>query len=460
MTAGPASMTSGVGDGHDGDGRDGADPSEVLGALAAAGFEEAEVYLKRGRSRRLEHTPWGQTTGFHHERGWAVRAGGRRASLFTAGTGDPDLAGPWPEPDGKPLRLPDPQPAPPWTEPGDFDAPLIGEREGLRLLESLERELGRELPGGRLLAAVLEDGSSDCRIANRRGVDAAYRNRLAALRVVAVGPAGPGGTPATAALYLAEREARRFDVPSRARRLAARRAGAAGAPPAAERARGEVLAAPAVAARLIEGLLPLVVGPEAAAKAAALRDRRGLVAGEALTLVDDGRLAGGTLAAPYDGEGMPTGETVLIDQGAYRQPLLAWDQVRGGAETRPTGCSRRPSWRDPPRPGPSHLYVRPHPGVAVAGLLDAVARGYYLLDATGPGRFDLDADRFELPVRGFAVVGGRAAAAVGSAVLAGGIGALLRGVGAVARDLRFFPLGGMIGAPTLLLTGLEIRGTP
>jgi hypothetical protein len=45
-------------------------------------------------------------------------------------------------------------------------------------------------------------------------------------------------------------------------------------------------------------------------------------------------------------------------------------------------------------------------------------------------------------------------------VLAGGIGALLRGVGAVARDLRFFPLGGMIGAPTLLLTGLEIRGTP
>ena len=60
-------------------------------------------------------------------------------------------------------------------------------------------------------------------------------------------------------------------------------------------------------------------------------------------------------------------------------------------------------------------------------------------------------------MRGFAVDGGRAVAPVGGAVLTGGISALLRGVAAVGRDLAFFPLDGMIGAPSLLLTGLELQ---
>jgi hypothetical protein len=62
-----------------------------------------------------------------------------------------------------------------------------------------------------------------------------------------------------------------------------------------------------------------------------------------------------------------------------------------------------------------------------------VSRGYYLLDATGGGVFDFEADRFSLPVCGFAVQGGRSSAPVGGAWLCGGIGALLRGVQGVAR---------------------------
>jgi predicted Zn-dependent protease len=146
---------------------------------------------------------------------------------------------------------------------------------------------------------------------------------------------------------------------------------------------------------------------------------------------------------------------VLIEAGEFRQPLLAWHQARAGEAA--AGCARRASWRDLPAPGPTHLYVRPRPGAAVAGLLAAVVRGYYLLDAPAAGLFDFDADRFALPVRGFAVSGGRAVAPVGGAVLTGGISALLRGVAAVGRDLAFFPLDGMIGAPSLLLTGLELQ---
>jgi PmbA protein len=437
----------------------------TLRALRAAGLEEAEVYLKSGRSRRLANGPGGPFAGFAHERGWMVRASGARASFATAGSGEPSPGGPWPEPDGEPFRLPEAAAEPPssthWSAPEDLDAPLIGEAEGMRLLESLGASLAAELPGARLTSATLEDGAAEHALASSRGVEARWRGRLAALRVEAAAPAGRGRPPATAAVYLAEREARRFHPAALARRLADRLAlAAAGAEASLDR--GELLLAPAVGARLLAGLLPLLVGPDAAALAAELRDRRGRIGSAELTVIDDGRLPAGALAAPCDGEGMPTRAVTLIEDGEHRQPLLAWHQVpsaaaaaAGGAHA--SGCSRRASWRDLPAPGPTHLYVRPRRGVSAGSLLAGLARGYYLLDVVGAGRFDLAGDRFELPVCGFAVAGGRAVAPVSRALLCGGAGALLRGVQAVARDLAFLPLDGMIGAPSLLVGGLELR---
>ena len=78
---------------------------------------------------------------FSQEQGWAVRAGDPRRSFFATGTGEPTRDWPWPEPTGRPVRLPEPASSQPWNEPSDFSAPLIGEREGLKLLESLGREL-------------------------------------------------------------------------------------------------------------------------------------------------------------------------------------------------------------------------------------------------------------------------------------------------------------------------------
>jgi hypothetical protein len=46
---------------------------------------------------------------------------------------------------------------------------------------------------------------------------------------------------------------------------------------------------------------------------------------------------------------------------------------------------------------------------------------------------------------------------VARAWLCGGIGDLLQGIVGTGRDLTFLPLTGMIGAPTVLVTGLELR---
>jgi PmbA protein len=426
---------------------------EILRALLKRHLTDAEIYVKRGRSRRLERTPVTETSSTSQERAWAVRAGNRRGSFFAAATGDPSPAGPWPEPvPGHALELPEPEPVPAWTLPSDFDTPLTGEREGLKLLESLGRELEAELPKARLLRAVLEDGSSEAELANSRGLRALTRSRISTLYLEA---AGPGRPAVTASLYVAAREPRRFHPTALARRLADRLAvSAAGAPPA--RDSGDVLLAPGVAVRMVAGLLPLLVGPGPGSRLIGARGRFG---SDRVTLIDNGRLAGGAFEAPVDGEGVPTREEVLVEEGVFRQPLLAWWQ-EGAAHGETSGCVRRSGWRDLPMPGPTHLYLKPEPKTPVAALLGAIPQGYYLIDVTGPGRFDLATDRFALPVCGFAVEAGRASAPVARAWLCGGIGTFLKGIVGVGRDLTFHPLDGMIGSPTLLVTGLELRAGP
>lgn len=431
---------------------------EVLEALTRAGWAEVEVYHKRGRSRTLDHGAASEITSLQQEEGWAVRAGDARRSFFYAASGAPRPDTRWPEADGAGLRLPSPRPVPRWNAPSDLDTPLVGENEARGLVASLARALETELPGARLLAACLEDGSSDSRLVSSREVTASVRRRTASLRLEAT---SRGRRRVT--LYLAARDARQFSPNALARRLADRLAVVErGAAPS--RDRGETLLAPELAVTLLAALGDLWIGPAARERAAALFDRRGHLGSSELTLIDDGRLPGGVLEAPVDGEGQPTREVVIVDQGVYRQPLLSWQQetTRGG---RASGCALRPGWRDLPHPGATHLYLPADPARRVADLVGALTRGYYLLAAEGAVRIEDEHRRFAVPVSGFAVDGGRPTGAICGAWLTGTVSALLAGIAGRGRDLAFFPVplagrAGLVGSPSLLVRGLELRRTP
>ncbi len=430
----------------------------TLKSLLARGLPEVEVLAKRGRSRRFSLEGDRTASSYAEERGWAVRAGDRRGSLFACGTGDPRPDGPWPPAYPPALRLPSPEAPPAWKEPSDFEAPLIAEREGLALLEGIARELAAELPGGRVLAATLGDGSSEGRIVSSKGLSAAFRGRLAALRIEAIGP----GNPRPVGVELAEREARRFNPKALARRLGDRLA--VGASPGLgeeEERQGDLLLAPAVAARLLAGLAPLFFGPRTEGEVSAVLGHAVRIGSEALTVIDDGRLPGGAFESPIDGEGTPTREVTLVERGNFLGPLLSPGQARtaaAGMRVQVAGVARRASFRDLPSPGPTHLYVRPEPKVSVGSLLASVQTGTYLIDALGPARFDFKEGSFALPVCGLAVEKGKATAPLGHAWLSGEISDLLRGIVGVGRDLAFLPLDGMVGSPTLLVRGLGLRG--
>lgn len=428
---------------------------EVLETLGRKGWPEAEVFHKRGRSRTLQFSLYGDSTSLRQEEGWAVRAGDRRRSFFYAESGSPRPDVDWPEADGRGLRLASPRPVPPWTAPSSLDVPLLGESEARGFFEGLARQLDSEFRGARLLSGHLDDGSSEGHLVSSREVVASFRQRVASLHLEAVGPGGEKSRT----LEVAERDARRLSPAALARRLADLLM-VAEKGTALPRDRGEFLLAPAVTASLLAALQELWLGPGAAERTSALRDSSGRIGSKELTLIDDGRLSGGILESAVDAEGQPTREVVLVEEGNFRQPLVAWWQKipkRG----RVTGCSQRPSWRDLPRPGFSHLYLQPDRTTRVASLLEGISRGYYLIGTHGTPRIDKNYDRFAVSVSGFAMSGGRPSGAVSDTWLVGSVSAFFNGIVAKARDLSFSPIGNsMVGAPTLLVKGLELRQRP
>jgi predicted Zn-dependent protease len=345
-----------------------------------------------------------------------------------------------------------------WSDPPEFDAPLVTESVAATLFAAIERELHRELPASWLVSAWLEDGASESALLSTAGLDASWRARAAYLRLE-VEDRG-----CRCRFEGAESEARQFDPRSLALRLVDRLCALGpGRQPAAPDEAGAgasettgtspvradlplLLAAP-LAARLVQAMSPLFLGLAAHDRIAALGEFSPL-----LTLVDDGRLLSGVLASPVDGEGMPCGRVALVEGGRFVRPLLAWWEAPGSSLP---GCARRASWRDLPRRAPTHLFAAAGT-TPVADLVASGEAGAYLLDAEGGVRIDSVSLAFEVAVSGLLLVDGRAVAPLGRVRLCGDVKTLLGGIRALARDLQFVPGDGMFGAPSMLVSGLRV----
>ncbi|HEY3172917.1 MAG TPA: metallopeptidase TldD-related protein [Thermoanaerobaculia bacterium] len=204
--------------------------------------------------------------------------------------------------------------------------------------------------------------------------------------------------------------------------------------------RGACLLDPAVAAALLAALAPLFCGD-----ALPRWVKRGGIASRRVTIADDA-----SADAPFDGEGTPTRRVVLIEDCALVSRLHDLrSAARAGAF--PTGHGVRPSYRNPPRPGPRRLFFETARGVSPRELLAGVARGIFARALTAPVFMDVEADRYEVEFTGVAVIGGRASEPVAGARASGRISELLARVTEVATDRQFFPMPYPVGAPTILV---------
>ncbi|MGH2725055.1 MAG: TldD/PmbA family protein [Actinomycetota bacterium] len=182
------------------------------------------------------------------------------------------------------------------------------------------------------------------------------------------------------------------------------------------------------------------------------------VGSELLTIVDDGRLPEGPATAPFDDEGVPSGRTAIVERGVLRGFLHNTTTARraGGSST---GNASRPSYRGVPGVAPTNLFVEPGPDGPQA-ILASAGRAVYVQDVTGvhSGANPVSGE-FSVGATGLRVEGGALGPPLREMTIASTLPEVLRQVRGVGSDLRFFPGGGAIGTPTLLVGEMTVAGT-
>lgn len=178
-----------------------------------------------------------------------------------------------------------------------------------------------------------------------------------------------------------------------------------------------------------------------------------MVASPRVTLIDDGKLPRGINSSPVDGEGVPSGRTVLIEGGQLQTYLYnTYTASKDGTDS--TGNASRPSYRGTPEIGPSNLYLEA--GDCNQGeLLKDIAQGFYLLEVLGMHTANPISGDFSVGAAGIWIEKGELAYPVRGVAVAGNILDLFRGVEALGNDLRFY-LG--YGSPSIRFGPMAVSG--
>ena len=213
-----------------------------------------------------------------------------------------------------------------------------------------------------------------------------------------------------------------------------------------------------VAPSLLGVLLAGLSAEEVQKRRSLFADRLGeRVGASGLRLVDDGRLVAGPGAAPFDGEGVPTRRTVLIDDGVLQCFLHnTATAARDGGDARSTGNARRGSFKSTPGVSAHNLFLEPG-DLDQAGLLARAGEGLLVQDVSGvhSGANPITGD-FSVGVSGLLFRDGQLAEPVREATVAAQLLDILKGIEAVGSDLRFTT--GSIGGSSLLIGEMTVAG--
>jgi PmbA protein len=176
-----------------------------------------------------------------------------------------------------------------------------------------------------------------------------------------------------------------------------------------------------------------------------------------INIIDSGLLDGKSGSKPFDGEGVPTENKVLIDGGVLKGFLYdTYTARKEGVQS--TGNAARGGALGFPGVGPTNLYLESSSSGRTQTfdeLLKAVDKGLCVLDTMGMHTVNPVSGEFSVGVSGLWVEKGAVLHPVKEAVISGTLLNLFRQVVMVGDDLRFY---GNIGAPSLLIESIDISG--
>ena len=227
------------------------------------------------------------------------------------------------------------------------------------------------------------------------------------------------------------------------RRLGARKAKTAKVP---------VIFDPLVARSLLEHIAEAVNGDSVYRGASFLAGKLGeKVAGENITVVDDGTLKGGFGTSPFDGEGIATRRTVVIEKGELKSYLLNTYTAKK-LKLATTGNASR-GLAGTPGIGVGNFFLQPG-NRAPEQMIGDVKEGLYVTELMGFG-VNLVTGDFSRGASGLWISGGQLSYPVEEITVAGNLKDMLFNISEIANDLEFR---GAVACPTLRIDGLTVAG--
>lgn len=180
------------------------------------------------------------------------------------------------------------------------------------------------------------------------------------------------------------------------------------------------------------------------------------VAAANITIVDDHTMllpggVGGFGTSPFDGEGLPTRRTVVVENGVLQTYLLnSYSARKLGMKS--TGNATR-GLAGSPGIGAGNLYLVPGQQTPEAILAD-VKEGFYVTSLLGQG-VNLVTGDYSRGASGLWIENGELTYAVEEVTIAGSLREMLHNITAIGNDLVFR---GSLAAPTLRVDGMTVAG--
>jgi PmbA protein len=299
---------------------------------------------------------------------------------------------------------------------------------------------------------------------NSRGFQGEYRRSYCGFSVSPI--AQRDGAMQRDYWYSSARSARLLESPEaigqEAARRALRRLGARRVPTQ----QCPVVFAPEIARSLMGNLLSAADGDAIYRNASMFAGKLGeQVAGENITMIDDGTMVfdhtlsngetlrtGGFGTAPFDGDGLPTRRTVIIERGILKNLMLNTYTARK-LNMQSTGKASR-GLAGAPGIGGGNYFLEPGSETPEKLIAD-VPNGLYVVQTMGFG-VNLVTGDYSQGASGLWIENGELTYPVEEITIAGNLKEMFRNVSAIGNDLEFRSSGAV---PTVRIEGMTVAGS-
>ncbi|MGV3625390.1 MAG: TldD/PmbA family protein [Archangium sp.] len=209
---------------------------------------------------------------------------------------------------------------------------------------------------------------------------------------------------------------------------------------------------PTMAAGFIANITRAMNGDAVFKKSSFLANKLGQkIAPEHFTIVDDGLRSRGLATSPFDGEGVPTRKTNLVEDGVLKAFLYDAFTARK-AKTRTTGNAAR-GYQSLPAIGVNNLVLQPGKKSPDA-MIKEIPNGLYVTAMLGHGANTVTGE-YSRGANGLWIENGELTKPVQEITVAGSLTDMLQNIDAVGSDLHFH---GSTGAPTIRFKELTVSG--